>query len=803
MINKEWMRNISAAVAWLCVVFGSAPSSGQDIPLSSLHPVRTLSYYPNRDVTPQTSAQVAPGRQALRLKVESEVTYAVPPNQSSFGGVVSYQPPRYPVADGMPPYYVPALVRIMANDKTVLEQGLNETTPPLQFSVPVASATQITISIVTPLLGNEVSLEDAHFSATKSSSPQTRFQPAPQAGYVDWDPAPRQKIYGIFQAGEEVPVNVYFCGKATEASVLLRFTPEQLGRPAWSLELKAPLSVAGALSQGTATWKVPNVFGPGTLEVSETIAGQTVFSQTRRVAIGVITDLSRVFDSTFGFHASTDGYIQMPDEFAGLWGAKWARFFMHWSAVEPSVGQFDFSRVDALLNLYRAQHMRVLVVAGEDSPAWAGAPGSSEYASFWQQYVMQIARHFAGQVDAWDVFNEVDVKYNVSIAKGAPADWDVAILKSAIQALRSADPRATIVCCSTGSALWLPYDKKLLDEFVLTQADAISLHPYQHPAPEQKDGAFNYLENLNAIRTLIASYGIHKPIWSTEANWIIKPGTTTITEDDQAEYVVRVNLLSAAAGVRYFLHAPYSHVLRPQPHLSTWASYAEMSSLFSNASNVKLVADGPQVFAVTATTTYGHVGAVWTVAKDAQVRIDAKSEKFFDMYGNALPASTASTTASPAPIYFVGTGPAPGVEVLSEPWQPEWRSVEPFANWLCVAGATCNRLAGGVRITSLPSKYRYQLMSSVINLQSGTCERVRMQVALEKGAIDFFAVDASSGKMLEPIAITSFVADGQPHLMELRFYPTGSVKLVIANANNTDVQSSFTVFGQPQIAECQ
>jgi len=85
------------------------------------------------------------------------------------------------------------------------------------------------------------------------------------------------------------------------------------------------------------------------------------------------------------------------------------------------------------------------------------------------------------------------------------------------------------------------------------------LHPYQPGPPEQRDGAFSYLERINALRSLLASYGLQKDIWATEANWIIVPdGSPNLTapghdEQDQAEYVVRVNLLSMAAGVKYFL----------------------------------------------------------------------------------------------------------------------------------------------------------------------------------------------------------------------------------------------------------
>src|SRR5205823_9892812 len=143
--------------------------------------------------------------------------------------------------------------------------------------------------------------------------------------------------------------------------------------------------------------------------------------------------------------------------------------------------------------------------------------------------------------------------------------WDLNVLRSGMQTIRTVDPSAKMVCCSTGMPTWLTYDKRLFDSGLISSIDITSLHPYQPGPPEVRDGPFNYLERINALRALVRAYGIEKPIWATEANWIIGPSAATnLTapghdEQDQAEYVARVNLLSLPAGVKYFLHFPFVH----------------------------------------------------------------------------------------------------------------------------------------------------------------------------------------------------------------------------------------------------
>jgi hypothetical protein len=239
-----------------------------------------------------------------------------------------------------------------------------------------------------------------------------------------------------------------------------------------------------------------------------------VFERELRVAIGRRVDLSAISDGYFGVHLSGAGYPLIFDEFAGLWGAKWGRLFVRWPVVEPSPGKYEFSRIDALINSYRSQDMRILLVLGENAPAWAGDPGPAYYAA-WKRFVNSTVRHLAGRVDAWEIFNEVDAKYHDGHRR-SERDWDVRALRIAIDGVRDNDPGSPTVCCSTVTPWWLTYDRRIFQSGLLKGVDIVSLHPYQQGAPEMKDGEFDYGGRLHNLRDLVQSFGRPKPIWATE-----------------------------------------------------------------------------------------------------------------------------------------------------------------------------------------------------------------------------------------------------------------------------------------------
>jgi hypothetical protein len=793
----------SCLVALHLLVLGAA---AQSVPLVNLQPSSVLSYYPKSEAAPKRVAVRLFGDvsvPALRFMTESEVSYAVPPGQNSFSGILIYQPAT--------DIYQPLHVRILGDNALLWERGMDRETPAVKFSIRLAGSSRVTIVSTAPLVGETFQLARAEFKPENSDT-RSDYLPASNAGYVDCAPLPRQALLGIYHPEEPVLVTAAFAGPAKEGLVTLRTSPESPNAAPSESHLTIPLrTLRSGLSRGDVAWRMPRFLGPAAFDIILTVNGRTVFQRHRRIAAGPAVDLAGIPDNPFGLHLSSSGFPMLYDEFAGLWGAKWGRLFVRWPVLELHRGEYDFSRIDKLIDIYRSQHMRILVVLGEDAPSWIGPPGLTYYAA-WKQYVANTVKHLAGKVDAWDVFNEVDAKYEASLGK-AESSWDLQVLRLAIQTIRATDPRASIVCCSTGTTNWLLYDKKLFDASLLGQIDIVSFHPYQFSAPEEKDGVFDYRDSINALHDLLGSYGSQmkgpsKDLWATEANWLLgKAGarnvtTPGLTEEIQARYLVRVNLLSDSEGVKYFVHMPFATSNSPLPHLATWAAYAEMAELFSRTPP-KMLIGGPYVYGLLSATP-SQVGALWSVEGQATVALIGSSDyRFMDLYGNPVSRSADSIQLSPEPLYFTAKGAAPHLQVI-QAVVPSWRPLQPLTIWTCNLGSTCTQVPGGRHIQSQASKYSSQLTSPPVAASPGSCHRVRMQLVLDEGAIGLFAIDGSTGALLDHIVRAAFVPEGRPHILELRFHAgsSSSFKLVVGNSNATDSPSVFTLLDPPQIADC-
>jgi hypothetical protein len=165
------------------------------------------------------------------------------------------------------------------------------------------------------------------------------------------------------------------------------------------------------------------------------------------------------------------------------------------------------------------------------------------------RYGAEVVRRFSEQIDAVEIWNE----YNGSFAKG-PVTANRAenygrMLRAAYPELKRTKPSLQIAGGAT-AGVPLPYLEKLFATGALEFMDAVSVHPYRYD--ETPEGIETVIARLDE---LIRRYngGKPKPIWVTEIGWLTKkagaPGELTITEEDQANFLVRSSALLLSAGV--------------------------------------------------------------------------------------------------------------------------------------------------------------------------------------------------------------------------------------------------------------
>jgi len=782
----------------LCLI--AKTGFGQDIqPLSTLQPRAVRSLNPKTQaISHVLSGMTVRGRVAkdvIQLPGQSETSYSIPPGSRSFSGVLMYHNPVGIRQEPNPKDINRVEVTFLVDKKRVWQTAMDACTVPLEVTTAIPLGQVLTVAVHGEWLGDSISILSPEFSAQQRPA-SSAYLLNPGEGYVDFMPEGRQALLDAFRPGESVAIKADFGGKASQASVMFEYTPEQ-GGSAITSTVAVPLQIdASGFARGKALWKVPQQRGPGTLHLQEQIGGNVVYDRSLRIAILPEVPLADVADSTFGVHFSSEGYLFAQDEYASLWGAKWGRVFLRWPIIEPQQGQYDFSRADEVIDVYRAQHMRVLVVIGEDAPAWAGDPGPA-YLAAWTKFARASVEHFKDRVDTWDVFNEVDAKYYSKWIKVA-AESDIPILNAGIAAVRELDPGGKVVCCSNGTTDPIGYDRRLYSSGVMRGVDIVSMHPYRSVAPEEKAGPNNYLGEAANLRTLVTAQGQTSGIWSTEANWILGPrgsaaNAPDIDEHTQAEYVVRVNLLSFAWGIPYFLHMPFFHGNHPQIHLDTLSAYAQMASWFSGASGPRMI-EQQDVFAVTATKAGRLVGAVWSVTPGTVALLEGLSQpSFFDFYGNPVRADAENLQVSPSPIYFSAASTSvPNLRLLSHAPSPQWRSLTPINAWTKYPGSTYRPEGNNLHVTSAPTQWGGLFLYPTLQVQPG-CYKLGFDLAVVRGSVGVTVMEKGGDKLA--VERIGAYANPQPHRSEVRFKATSAnpLQIVISGANLAPMATEIVI----------
>jgi hypothetical protein len=278
-------------------------------------------------------------------------------------------------------------------------------------------------------------------------------------------------------------------------------------------------------------------------------------------------------DPRFGIVQS----IQAPDHALAA-GSAWERIIFPWADMEPRPGAFE-------RGMFGDQAIRDQVARGFTevgviiyTPPWAApdpnrAPRNvvprnvyrewNDPENYWGRFTWRLASHYAGLVDHWIIWNEPDLYEPSSrwFFDGTFEDY-YQLLKVAYQAIKAANPRATVILA--GMAYWYdqawdrpPYLASLLEVAARDPTarrnnwyfDVVAVHTYANP--------LNSYTQPMLMRRILAARGIDKPIWIPESNVVpaddgkapVWPGPYQATQDQQASYVIQSLALGIAAGV--------------------------------------------------------------------------------------------------------------------------------------------------------------------------------------------------------------------------------------------------------------
>lgn len=265
-------------------------------------------------------------------------------------------------------------------------------------------------------------------------------------------------------------------------------------------------------------------------------------------------------------------------------GARWSRIPFIWDYIQPSGAAswnpfaLGSKGTDAVVNGELARG-RAVVGMLLGTPAWArqnvawgeaSVPVNIDKAwndpqNYWAAYCYRMAKHFAGRIDDWVIWNEVSIPANANGTAGLWTQWRgtpeqyARTLEVAYQAIHAANPNAQVVMY--GDPFWYDHGAYLAHLYdLLAQADptgqyhgyfdVANLHLYSNPT--------DFYWIVNGIRALLKQHGWgDKQVWISETNAEpyddpTHPAPHTnfrVSEEAQSAFLVDAFASDLAAGV--------------------------------------------------------------------------------------------------------------------------------------------------------------------------------------------------------------------------------------------------------------
>jgi hypothetical protein len=311
------------------------------------------------------------------------------------------------------------------------------------------------------------------------------------------------------------------------------------------------------LSDSTVRYSAPNTVpesGDATVSCTATNAtGSAAASFTAKILTIVPEYAGPVPATYFAMHI-----LQPQDWPAVPVGALGKLTGALWPYVEPTKGQYNWSRIDAFVDVASAHGVGVMY-SNDGIPPWAAADSSTcftqpyfgPYCSGavanlqdWDDFVTALVTRYKGRIRIYELWNEPEHSFTGTMPQL------VAIAQHEHDIIRTLDPAASILSPSMVSQGY-PYLDSYFASGGSTDIDAVAIHTYPDPT---NDVAESITQSISiTIKTVMSKYGLSaKPLWGTEGSWgpqsagdITDPGLRTA-------FTAREYLLAWSIGVTRF-----------------------------------------------------------------------------------------------------------------------------------------------------------------------------------------------------------------------------------------------------------
>lgn len=248
---------------------------------------------------------------------------------------------------------------------------------------------------------------------------------------------------------------------------------------------------------------------------------------------------SKVDPSLFGMHAEgLAGGQKFPGTLGGvrLWDNG-----VRWDQVQSARGEYDWSRLDTLVDTARASGASEILYVLGSTPKWAashvrpdtyyyggGTASAPAKIDYWRTWVRQVATRYKGRITSYQIWNEANLASFFAPEK--PGHWKLMARLTDIAAgiVRDVDPKAKVVSASstviqgkkfTTESFFFRYLRSLRNRGVDLDAITVHLYPWTTAGP----GGGTPTDRIAAVRlarSVMNGLGFGDvPLWDTEVNY--------------------------------------------------------------------------------------------------------------------------------------------------------------------------------------------------------------------------------------------------------------------------------------------
>jgi polysaccharide biosynthesis protein PslG len=224
---------------------------------------------------------------------------------------------------------------------------------------------------------------------------------------------------------------------------------------------------------------------------------------------------------------------------------RWIRQDIFWNLTEKSIGKYDFTAYDRLLNNLRKHNIRAILILGYTNPLYDQglSPYTDSGRKAFSAWAIAAVKHFKDRGILWEMYNEPDIGFWTP--KPNVNDYIQLALKVG-KGIHEAAPREAFIGPAI-SGISLPFLEACFKAGLLKYWSAVSVHPYRGTNPESVSLEFKQL------RLLINRYApANKKTSIISGEWgypSIPYRSSNLNEQIQGKYLARQWLSNLANGI--------------------------------------------------------------------------------------------------------------------------------------------------------------------------------------------------------------------------------------------------------------